>query len=159
MKLANVFVWCLVVSSAYAQPLLLNDAPKALEESRLREPQRQARLLKETLTVAGVGVLVPMTTYLAITQTGKSFQSFFTGFAVSTAVGLLVAPLAVSLLHGHWGGKGNAGRALLGALIGVAVGALVGLPLATLPNDGYHVGLGLLWALPATATLVALEWG
>lgn len=162
MKLAKwALCWVLVSPLAYAQSAQSTPSflPTPAAENAHVDSPRQARLLKETLTVAGLGLLLPMATYISVTQTGKSFQSFFTGFAVSTALGALVAPVAVTLLHSHWGGKGRVGRAVLGALTGIALGALVGLPLATLPNDGYHAGLGLLWALPATVTLVALEWG
>jgi hypothetical protein len=117
------------------------------------------RLLNESLMVAGAGLLLPLSTYVAVTQSGQSFQAFFTGFSAATLMGWVVAPLAVNWLHAHLGGKGPWGKALLGSLVGIALGALVGLPLATLPNQGYHAGLGLLWALPATCTLVALEWG
>ena len=117
------------------------------------------RLLNESLMVAGAGLLLPMATYVAVTQSGQSFSAFFTGFAAASLVGWVAAPWAVSWLHSHLGGQGRWQRALFGSLVGIALGALVGLPLATLPNAGYHAGLALLWALPATCTLVALEWG
>lgn len=139
-------------SAAFAPSWLPGNAPVPVET-------KGPRLLNESLMVAGAGLLLPMATYVAVTQSGKSFSAFFTGFSAASLLGWVAAPIAVSWLHSQLGGKGSWARALIGSLVGIAVGALVGLPLATLPNDGYHAGLGLLWALPATCTLVALEWG
>lgn len=159
------FLWTLVLllpSVSFAQWYVPSSLPTPAAFAEAPDepaPVRSARLLNESLWVAAVGLALPMATYVGVTQTGRSFPAFFAGFSAATLIGLVGAPVAVSLVHGQKGGKGRWTRALLGALIGVAAGTIIGLPLSTLPNPGYHAGLALFWALPSTLTLVALEWG
>jgi hypothetical protein len=120
-------------------------------------PARSARLLGESLSVAGVGLLLPMGTFLGATQVGRSFGAFLGGFLASTALGVLIAPALVALTHHLMGGPGGALRIVLGTLAGLLAGLLIGVPLATLPNAGAYGGLALAWTLPSVGTLLALE--
>lgn len=162
---ALLLVAVLASSVALAEPAsrltptfhLAPDGAAALS-SPAPQPGRGARLLAESLTVAGAGVVAPLGAYLAITSL-NSFVGFFAGFLTGTGVGVLLAPLAVILVGRAMGAEGGVGRAVVGALIGLVAGVLIGLPLATIPGAAYLLGLGLLWTLPSVGALVAFEWG
>lgn len=166
MRPADALVLATVLASsvAFAEPLSLTPtfhlAPdvEAASAAPSLQPSRSARLLAESLTVAGAGVVAPLGAYLAITSL-NSFVGFFAGFLTGTGIGALLAPLAVILVGRALGAEGGVGRAVVGALLGLVAGLLIGLPLATIPGAGYLLGLGLLWVLPSVGTLVAFEWG
>lgn len=109
------------------------------------------------LAQAGAGLAVTgaaFAVYFAATS-ARTPEGFFAGFASATVLAAVAGPLAVHWLGRVLGSRGPPGWSVLGAVLGVVAGALVGLPLATLPSQAYLVGLGVLWTAPAAGTLIA----
>jgi hypothetical protein len=117
-----------------------------------------ARLLVESGTAAGFGLVLPFAAYGGLTAL-QSFVGFFAGFLSATVIGAVLAPIAIVVAGRLMGAEGGTGRAVVGALLGLLAGLLIGLPLATVPGAGYLFGLGLFWALPSVGALLAFEWG